>query len=242
MANFLNIFYKNLGIAIAKNFSLNETEVLSIINNLNTSQPFQHFQPFGRFTTKEKLNKGIKKAIENNKYCNVSTGIMHLMTQQMRSEYDFYSSGVCGIHNSNELLEALKWYPGELINRLESNFVNDMKQKFPKYSSPPTVVKHVAISTDIPKIILNKHPKSKVLFIKDGMYAYDVDSKEIYGTVHATSGEISQLEDVHIVDLEKRKLNYRLNEVDEGPQDGIIQYAEDGIIQHVKDAINSIKK
>lgn len=258
---FLHIFYKQLSLAFANKYSVNEEDVWSIIDKCTTegkkpegknpegkkpedekTPELPQFHPFGRFTTKDRLDKGVQAAMKKNKFCNVSTGKMHDDTKHMRSEYDLYSSRISGVHNSRELLEALRWYPGKLLNTLESNFVNDVGTKEPAFTSPPQKAHHITLSKP-PKLILIKHPKTKVLLVKDGMYAYDETNKQVYGVVDKQKGTVRELNDDDIIDLENRELKYRLKEEDEGPQDGISESTHDGTNEGtIDDVKNAIKK
>lgn len=199
------------------------------------------FKSFGKFTTREKLDKGVKNALSKGKYCNVSTCVMHDDTVGVRAKYDLYSSGVSGVRGSEELKQALRYYPGRLVNRRESELFSQYTPIEPQSTTEFTKMRTIDrqdIDETLNSIVMYRHHVSGVVFIHEGMFAYDVDEGHVYGTVDMRTGNVTPLDQSHVPTLERRGFRYVLPEEDEGPEDGVCEYTE--IIASVVEAIRKL--
>lgn len=167
------------------------------------------FVPFGKFTSLEKLQKGVANAVAAGKYCNASTGLMHADTPGTRKKYLLYNSNVSGIAESEELKQILKHYPGELVNEGVAEFQGSPSAKgaksspkakkggeeLPKSDASSSSTNTTPSSGVKPKIIIGKHSVSKVTYIPSLMAAWDMDDKSVYGIVEKESGKVLPLTD-----------------------------------------------
>lgn len=227
-------YYEQLIPALVARFSISPDEIRRVMDKSTETE--QEFKSFGKFTTKQKLDKGVSNALSKGKYCNVSKGIMHDDTSSMRSKYDLYSSGISGVRESDELTQALLYYPGTLVNKKESLLFSQYTAVEP--ASTIGVAHDINVKDTLKSQVMQRHHITKVIFIHDGMFAYNVDEQRVYGIVDMKTGTVSPLEPSHIATLETRRLRYTLSEQDEGPEDGVCEYPE--IIKNVVDAIKKL--
>ena len=203
--------------------------------------PSDGFVKFGKFFTKDKLDGAVEKAKESGKYVNVNKASLIVDNAKNRASLVLYDSGIAGIADSKELTEALKHYPGSVVNEDATEFKGESpKAKEPKSSATKAPKKTAPTKADKPKIVLNKHPLTKQAYIVDlecgTLAAWDTKKREVFGVVDEETGVVHPLTCAFAAELEK--LNIKHSDVDDVEDEEVeeAEEVEEGEVEEVEEA------
>lgn len=243
--DFLRNYTEELAEGLSDRFSIPQQDILNAI------ETHFNFIPFGKFSTLTNLKKAVDNAVKRMKYCNVSTCKMHEDSVSVRKKYALYNCGVAGIPNSVELEQTLKYFPNaKLINTKQVRFnetvdireIDSFAPLVSNASAPITnpIRTHIEVDMSAPRLILNRHSKTSVPYIGDGMFAWDLERSCVYGKMRMADGLVYPLSEQDIITLETRGFQYITPE--EGTEEGkTIEICDHTYISNTNFDLNAVK-